>query len=253
MILQVDAGNSRIKWRLLDPVTGEPAASGALSHGEPLWLPEDLARPTQVQLASVAGPDQHGALTECLKHTFSLPVREAVTLARLGSLRNSYSQPQTMGVDRWLAMLSAHDRYGGGVAVLDAGSALTLDYVNAQGHHLGGYILPGINTMARSLKQDTARVPFEFDEDAPPGPGQSTQDCVSGGLIWLTRQLMTGVREDMARFQLAQMVITGGDGRLLCPQPQDGVHMEPELVLDGLRRYWQLMDAVDGRPGRAGT
>lgn len=243
MILQLDAGNSRIKWRLLDPVTGEPAARGVLGHGESLDLPQGLASPTQVQLASVAGADQHNALKDWLERSFALPVREAVTGASLGNLRNSYSQPSRMGVDRWLAMLSASERYAGGVAVLDAGSALTLDYVSADGDHLGGYILPGVGTMARSLKQDTARVPFRFDETACPVPGKSTQDCVNSGLVWVARQVMAGVYQDMARFHLAQLVITGGDGRLLCPQPQDATYMEPELVLDGLSRYWQLMDA----------
>lgn len=249
MILQLDAGNSRVKWRLLDPVTGEAAARGVISHTEQLQLPANLAPPREIQLASVAGNDQHSSLIKWLERQFSLPVKEARTRQQQGTLRNSYPQPDTMGVDRWLAMLSASHRFAGGVAVLDAGSALTLDYVTADGQHLGGYILPGIATMARSLKQDTARVPFYFDPESHDresqgtlnqSPGQSTQDCVNGGLVWLVRQLMTGVYRDMQHYQLAQVVITGGDGRLLCPQPQEATYMEPELVLDGLSRYWQL-------------
>ncbi|TVP53182.1 MAG: type III pantothenate kinase [Halomonadaceae bacterium] len=244
MILQLDAGNSRIKWRLLDPVTGEAAARGVVTHGEHLQLPEALAKPQEVQLASVAGKAQHDALVEWVKNQLKLPVHEASTQQQQGCLRNSYQEPVTMGVDRWLAMLSASHRFAGGVAVLDAGSALTLDYVAADGHHLGGYILPGVTTMARSLKQDTARVPFQFDDivhsASTQKPGQCTQDCVSGGLVWLMEQLMAGVRRDMEHYRLAQLVITGGDGRLLCPQPQGGTYIEPELVLDGLGRYWQL-------------
>ena len=74
-----------------------------------------------------------------------------------GGLVNAYTETDRMGADRWHAMYAAWQADAGGFAVVDAGSAITIDYVADSGKHLGGYILPGKQMMLRSLRQDAAQ------------------------------------------------------------------------------------------------
>jgi type III pantothenate kinase len=116
---------------------------------------------------------------------------------------------------------------------VDAGSAVTIDYVDGQGHHLGGYILPGLQMMRRSLKLDAARIGFEYDDQINAVPGRSTGECANHGLAWLTESLVQRLSGDVARFRLDRVVLTGGDaGRFLSL----GLKAEhrPALVLEGL-------------------
>ncbi|MDP1069535.1 type III pantothenate kinase, partial [Klebsiella pneumoniae] len=68
-----------------------------------------------------------------------------------------------MGVDRWLAMLAAWQRVGQSCWVVDCGSAITLDLLDAEGRHQGGYILPGLRLMQQSLLGNTAEVRVDRD------------------------------------------------------------------------------------------
>jgi len=243
MILQLDVGNTRIKWRLKESSPeGGVTARGVLPNEELSSLPAALSvsRLSSVVLSNVASAERRDALVGLLEAHYGVPVREARPHSQQGRLRNSYQDPATMGVDRWLAMLAASERYPDGVAIVDAGSALTVDFVSPTGEHLGGYIVPGVTLMERALRQDTARVPFQSGEAPPSSPGHSTQGCVSAGLAWLRAGIMRQVHDDIARYGLRCVVLTGGDAGLMCQEEDAMTVVVPELVLDGLDLYWRL-------------
>ena len=141
--LQLDVGNSGAKWRLL-------AADGqVLSRG--LYAPDDPAARasllecadalSHIWIASVASPSHNEELAALLAGRWSIEPWFASSESRAGDLVNSYQDPRKMGVDRWLAMLAARQRCDQRLCVIDAGSALTIDVVAADGRHEGGYIL----------------------------------------------------------------------------------------------------------------
>lgn len=156
-----------------------------------------------------------------------------------GKLVNAYADASRMGADRWHAMCGGwHVTGGGGFAVVDAGSAITIDYVARSGAHLGGYILPGKQMMLRSLKQDAARIGFDGIDAEHGMPGRSTTECVQHGLVWLRESLVARLYRDCRSFELDQILVTGGDADGLIGAGLRAVH-EPYLVLNGLA-------AVDG-------
>jgi type III pantothenate kinase len=238
-ILQLDFGNSRLKWRLI----GDGADSGAeavLGHGA--CAPEDdawLAQPATVvavQVASVASEATEAALAGRIRERLGVEPWFARATARSGDLVNSYTDPQRMGVDRWLAMVAARARCCERLCVVDAGSALTIDLVAADGRHEGGYIIPGTALMARALLADTDRVRFEAGAADSLAPGSSTADCVHRGIaLAQAGALQLALSEAAAGGEAPTVIASGGGGEaLLALTPRTCAEYRRDLVFEGL-------------------
>jgi len=237
MILEIDLGNSRIKWRLR-------AESGRLAGGTLLdhslaSLAQNFAcqgwRPDQVWVASVRPPEDNAALARQCRDLWQLNPLFAQTQPRTAGLVNAYVQHSQLGVDRWLALLAAHEVYSEPVLIVQAGTALTVDLLAPGGRHLGGYIGPGWHMMRWALSEQTARV--RLPEQAPSWddqPGRSTEEAVKAALAAMARGLV-----DRAESYLTQeggrprLILGGGDGQRLAAVWAHATYW-PELVLDGL-------------------
>ncbi|RBW51356.1 type III pantothenate kinase [Marinobacter sp. F3R11] len=234
MKLLIDAGNTRLKWRL-------EQAGGVIDEGwSALRGPDPLAdigihpgNVSRVAVSTVIHEVKRLELLSYLERKLSAPVHFYWSEAERCGLRNSYVDVRAMGADRWHAMYGAWKHCNGGYAVIDAGSAITVDYVDGSGEHLGGYILPGMTMMLNSLKNDAARIVFDAREVFVGHPGKSTGECVNQGLSWLIQAMIGRLEVDMANFNLRAMLVTGGDaGRLLELGLKGAYH--PSLVLEGL-------------------
>jgi type III pantothenate kinase len=227
LILQLDIGNTRIKWRLVEGA--DTVNCGAILRSGGLDLPPLEQAPEQVWVASVAGEE----LEALLKQEFTgVDVWFARTGERACGVSNSYAQPHRMGVDRWLAMLAAWNQAGDAVCVVDAGSALTIDFVSARGTHLGGYILPGLDSMERALLSDTDRVRFADAARDSLAPGQSTEEAVYNGLL-LSQAGAVALALDRLD-HVGRVYFSGGNGAVLQVALNRGGQFVPDLVLDGL-------------------
>lgn len=245
MKLLLDIGNSRVKWAWL--AAGGLRDAGALAHdggvppGWPAPTGADGRRPAEVLVASVAGEP----LTQSLLAPLALPgvpLRRAVVEAEAAGVRNGYLEPRQLGVDRWLAVLAAWGRHRGALCVVDAGTAVTVDALDAGGRHLGGLIVPGAALMRRALLERTggigAAAGIGVPADAAPGTwGRDTSGCVERGAAFALACLVRGCVEALAPAAGPagpRLVLTGGDAPRL--QPLLGVPAEhrPLLVLEGL-------------------
>ncbi len=233
MILLFDAGNTLVKWRLLDD--DRLVGNGARPHSELAQIPQDVASigtPIQVWVASVAGVEFEQQLEQLVQASWSVAPWFACSEHETLGLKNSYREPQRMGVDRWLAMLSGWCEIKSALCVVDAGSALTIDFVSEGGLHEGGYILPGLGLMEAALLKDTDRVRFNEAPRAQLTPGTSTETAVFNGLllsqvgaVWLA----------LSRHSKGVVVIyTGGDGALLQRVAENEGEYRENMVLDGL-------------------
>ena len=235
----IDVGNSSAKWTvgdlasagLVGPVSRCERSVTALVDG--LRSARTLQGLQAVYVASVAGDSFNEALRKALLADGWLSVVLAQTPGAEQGLVNSYAQPATMGVDRWLAMLAVHAEGRNPALVVDAGTALTIDLVGADGRHQGGYIVPGIGLMETAITRDTQRVRFSETVPSAISPGQSTAECVVGGL-WLA--LLSTVREVASSHPQHRMVVTGGDGATLLSLGLEG-EWRAHLVLEGLAIY----------------
>lgn len=234
MRLLVDAGNTRMKWRLEREGVVIREGWSSLEMDAPFADIEGyLGAVSRVGVSTVAHEDMQLRLLSYLDGKVAGPVRFYWAEDRRFSLQNSYMDARTMGADRWHGMYGAWKHYGCGCAVIDAGSAITVDYVDHAGQHVGGYILPGLKMMLKSLKNDAARIAFEAGEVSRTEPGISTAECVNHGLSWLFEAMIDRVREDVAELGLPQTILTGGDAERLLALGMTAAH-HPSLVLDGL-------------------
>lgn len=241
MRLLVDAGNSRLKWRLEQGRQDIAEGVGRLDDPNPMpGLGAKSAEITAVAVSTVAAEEKRLRLQAFLERLTEAPVRFYWSEPERGDLVNAYKDYPKMGADRWHAMYGAWALYRQGVAVVDAGSAVTVDYVDGSGQHLGGFILPGLQMMLRSLKTDAARIGFDPEQVLDTSPGQSTGECVNHGLAWLSAAMVERVPADVSRYGLERVLVTGGDANRLVGLGLLA-ELRPHLVLEGLA----LIDSED--------
>lgn len=245
MRLLLDIGNTRIKWgRFVDGRIQEPGESlhrgGAFS--ESLRFIDQIDHvPDSVLAANVAGVAAGEAITAAIQKKFSLPVVFAAAEESQDSLRNGYRDFQQLGVDRWLAMLAARRLHTLPLCIVDAGTAITVDLVDATGLHLGGLIAPGLALMEESLYRDTGEIqiaaaPTVFPDDAMDHwPARDTTAAVRlGGRAATVGMIAHSMQWLKNHHGSAKLVLTGGSAQQLLPFLDESVDVQPMLVLEGL-------------------
>jgi len=244
MILEIDAGNSSLKWRWRASPASSTAAntSPAASAGDLAELEAALGgasapRPREVLICNVRGADFEAEVSRWLKGKWNLPPRFARVAREAGGLRIQYPNPADLGADRWLAMLAGFRLADGACLIVDSGTALTIDLIDSSGLHLGGYIMPGLKGLRAELLRGTAiRLPLAPENPAT-APGNDTAAAVRNGALFM---LCAAVRAAIVDWQQARgekppLILTGGDAPLLRRELKDENPLhEPELVLDGL-------------------
>lgn len=235
MNLYIDAGNTRLKWCLVNQNEVVSSGVGSLAEENPLSLAGELAGCVEaVAVSTVASEEKRARLVASLEKVCRAPVRFYWSERTRNGLVNAYQDVSRMGADRWHAMYGAWLDHKQGFAVLDAGSAVTVDYVDQHGRHMGGYILPGLQMMLRSLQTDAARIWFDPDQGLATDPGKNTGECVNHGLAWLSGAMIDRVIADARRLSLSELLVTGGDADRLAGLGLPGI-LRPDLVLSGLR------------------
>jgi type III pantothenate kinase len=241
----VDIGNTRVKWavfdrgRLVQPGGAvhrgsTDAALGALA----MALPAALER---IIVANVAGEGMAQRLRASLAGRAPVELVEC-TAERFG-VRCAYAEPSRLGVDRWVALLAAHHRAAGAACVIDAGTAVTFDAVDAAGVHLGGLILPGAHLIAAALDRSTSDIgATPAAAAAPKGLGLLGKDTASavghGAMLALAAALDRAVRTVSTELGSAPPVyLTGGDAMRLRAWLETRVEQRADLVLEGLALF----------------
>lgn len=236
MILEIDVGNTLLKWRVVqgDQVLNRghyPTAR--LAAGISVGWPEHIS---QIYISSVAGAAITSVLSGYCESRWQREPVFAVTQARTAGVVNSYVDPSRMGVDRWLAMLAAYNDCGKACCIVDCGSAITVDYVADSGQHEGGFIIPGLRLMSESLQSNTAEVLVDRSvERFGLEPGTHTSSAVAHGVNFAFKALQEKIVAELGSAGTARVLyITGGDGRLFHKLAGIG-HYRADLVMEGLR------------------
>lgn len=232
--LYLDVGNSACKWRLVSPGGRQ---QGSFYHQDGWSALATLPRPERVWVASVAGAARNQALAQAVEAAFGLIPDFYVSGRNALGVTNAYAEPARLGVDRWLGVVEGYVRHGANI-VVDAGSALTVDAVDAAGRHLGGYIVPGLGMMRKSLLSGTADVRFDAPVWDGLAPGVNTAEAVDRGVLRMTVAFVTdavvALRQQLA--DTCTTIVTGGDAPLLLPLLDITTQHHADLVLDGLER-----------------
>jgi type III pantothenate kinase len=249
MLLLVDAGNTRIKWALLETASLHAAALGHwsafgtvrredLNKLGDIWHDAQIAR---VLISNVAGQAMHDGLEQMLLHAHGLkpvPVVWFQSVPELGGIQNGYRNPAQLGCDRFAAAIGAHALFSKEtLLVATCGTATTLDAITADGHFIGGMILPGIELMASSLARNTAQLPQATQQNVAMRTfADNTDDAIVSGC--LTAQVGAIERAAAAlavEHGAAKCILSGGAAKFISPHLTVTHQIVDNLVLTGLQ------------------
>lgn len=234
MNLQVDVGNSFVKWRILSTdgriLCGRERTSSVVSmDGIDVW-----DKIGSISVSSVASGDIDGCLRAVFRQNLpGITPFFAKSQASFGGVFNAYKDPGQLGVDRWLGIIAGYSKYKESCLVVDCGSAITIDAIDDLGQHQGGYILPGVELMKGSLSSGTSNVEFGCGSGGGVEYGETTSECVQAGVGFTILSIFNGLRSKMKSEGIKRLIVTGGDGlyvKSLC----SFVEYIPDLVFDGL-------------------
>lgn len=241
MILELDCGNSFIKWRVINSADGVVCCGGVVASDQDLIqaLTGQYLKLRACRLVSVRGDEETASLVALLKVSFEIECACACPAVELAGVRNGYEHYERLGLDRWLALVGAYHQSGNACLVLDLGTAVTVDLVDGNGVHLGGYIGPGMPLMRSQLCTHTRRIRYDHvvAEHAlrTMEPGRSTAEAVERGCALMLRGFVQAQLE-LARQRLGsffEVFLTGGDAPLVADLVPDARVM-PDLVFIGL-------------------
>ena len=235
--LLVDHGNSRIKWALsgggtwtsADPIGGR----GEETDFSPL---QGIEAPRRIFASNSAGPQALACLEDFCKSQWDLKPKMLCAKAAQCDVTNSYVDPESLGSDRWLAMIAARQLCEGPLAVIDCGTAITCDALSAEGIFLGGVISAGLETAAQALLSKAAHLDFDemrytgvFNTDTSSAVGSGSLVFAVGGIERVLTEFQAKLGEEF------QVLTTGGWAETLTPLMTVNAAVYPDLVLKGIQ------------------
>jgi type III pantothenate kinase len=248
MILELDAGNTRLKWRLReqndgktwhklaeDSVFAEQKVPSVFIELSKQLEKLPMARIDRMLVSTVRGEGFKTVFSSVMTEKWHLQPEYAAVSAAAGGVRNGYDDVSKLGIDRWLAVVAAYAQTRGACCIVDCGTTITVDLVAADGQHLGGYIVPGLHLMrnalaTRSKALATAASAWERSE-----PGTSTLAAVHNGILAMALGFLRDIRKQEGKSgQQVEWFLTGGDAPYLAAQLEWECRSAPDLVMDGL-------------------
>ena len=233
MKLLIDMGNSRLKWAVWQDaklITGSALLNEHIDLAL-LFSSWQSLTPTQVLLSCVSANQLLDTVKSAVHELWSVDVTEARSVAEGFGVKNAYAKPETLGVDRWLALIAARSLYDGALCVVDCGTAITIDLLAADGEHLGGFISAGIGLMKQALVRGTSALPL-VNSQHDVQVANSTQAAIHSGtvlaVVGLIEKVLAGENKNF------QLVLTGGDAELIAPLLNVRSVINKDLVLHGL-------------------
>lgn len=241
MIIAADIGNTRVKLglfqdgRLLDVLAFPHEGFLDQLHAHPAW--QEIRDQVQyLGLASVGKGEMAQTLTKAFDWLGPDRVVQISTRTPM-PIGNRYATPATLGVDRICAAVGAYAQCGRGpLLVIDAGTAITYEYVDAAGDYQGGGISPGLRTRFRALQHFTAALPLvEADGDLPL-VGYNTETSIRSGVVNGLIAEIEGLVERYRALAGADIPVflTGGDTAFLGNHLKNINFADAHLLLRGI-------------------
>ena len=190
--------------------------------------------PERIVISNVAGEGARELLVNWTSIFDAAPLWLRGEAERCG-VKNRYERPETLGPDRWAALVAARAAHPGPCLVVNAGTATTVDMLAADGSFVGGAILPGVELMRFVLHEHTGRLPIQegVARDAP----RNTLDAIETGCRHAQAGAVERLYKVFGRSAHAPLcIIAGGAGHQLTEQLTMPRRYVENLVLDGLAR-----------------
>ncbi len=244
-IILIDAGNSCLKYSVLESVNDEVTDYSILDYSNlsnELRAEFESLLVSDVFVSSVSNPLVFHTIADVVEQLWRIEPQLIVVEQNNYGLSTRYQNPRLLGSDRWLAMIAAYHEFSDNICVVDCGTAITVDVVTDEGMHLGGLISPGLKTARDSLGLKTSNLPF-IENNVQNANNKSsllainTHDAILGGTLYqisaYIERIVSDIRQEFG--DNTQCIITGGDAEQLQQLSMQQFHYREMLVLEGMK------------------
>jgi len=214
--IYLDIGNTNVKWKFKDDYFEMPIIEFSF---------DKLPNSSKIWVSNVSS-------NFCIRYKSKISVVESQK--KYKSLVNSYKEPKYLGSDRWLAMIASYEiNPRKSFLVVDIGTAVTFDFVNNSGKHLGGVIFPGLLKIRNTFDHFAISKEFNINELS-----QSTQEAWSSGTLEL---VVNGINQKIHDIKQREpdinIFLTGGGFHEVKSFLNFSFDYHKNLVLDGLELF----------------
>ncbi len=238
MRLLVDIGNTQIKYVFQE--LGTATLFSEVTYCDYAVFIAELAKNIFSNVCTVivanVQSDEIVAAIESWASQRSIAFLQVHSEAKAFGVCSSYQQPARLGVDRWLALIAVHHLYPKqNVLIIDAGTATTVDLLAANGEHLGGWIMPGVQTMFDSLLSNTKKIIADPINTAQISFGVDSSECLNYGTWAMTiGAIKEAIVQANSLLLLNKVVLTGGNSQQIVNLIPEECELVPELLFHGL-------------------
>lgn len=241
-VVAVDVGNSSIKLAI---ESGDQILDHAVSHVESDW-PSRVTQWAQANSATeevdwVIASVRSSTANQLIQHLQNVTSHRSQRVTRADvPMQVITDTPDELGIDRLLAAFAATQMAQPPLVVVDAGSAMTVDWVDDQHRFAGGAILPGLYLQAAALHHHTEALPHVGPQlhESFVIPGKNTVEAIRGGIIAgaaaAVDALINRYRRAAGLNAPCSVVLTGGQAPLIAPHLEQKHVLQPNLVCRGL-------------------
>ena len=231
--LCIDAGNTSVKIAVAEQGVVHSFVSFELICTDEMLRYLDTLPATESCIVSSVGtiePELLNALSA--RAPFYMELRADTPIP----IRNLYATPETLGKDRLAAVVGAYSLYpGNNILVIDAGTALTVDFLDENGNYHGGNISPGLQMRFQALHDYTKRLPLEAPDVGYPLLGDSTTSAIVAGVQYgIIFEIEAYIENFSRQYSGLKTLITGGDAFFLADILKKPILAMPNLVIIGL-------------------
>lgn len=231
MNLAVDYGNSRIKAGLFEQANLIEALSFETDADFFNWLDQHPIKHVIVSSVTNKADDLIERIT-CNGIKLTMSASTPLPLA------NHYETPHTLGVDRIAAACGAYDMMPNrNVLVIDLGTCINYEFVDASSIYHGGAISPGVKMRFQSMHTFTAKLPLVKSQENAPLIGSNTASCMQSGVMnGVLAELEGIINRYMEKYPSMGVILCGGDAFLFENKLKQPIFVAPNLVLSGLNK-----------------
>lgn len=168
-----------------------------------------------------------------LKASFNLQILTHETKL---PFHNLYATPKTLGIDRMALVCASVEQFPNrNVLIIDAGTCITFDFIDAKNHYLGGAISPGIRMRYKAMHNQTANLPLLPTEIPNHFIGNSTVSSMHSGVLYgVINEIDGNIERYLEKYSDLTVILTGGDTKMLSKQLKSSIFADSDFLLKGL-------------------
>lgn len=158
-------------------------------------------------------------------------------------ITNQYETPQALGKDRLAGAVAGHFLFpDNAVLIIDAGTCITIDFVNEKGEFYGGAILPGLEMKLNALHNFTEKLPLiDLSYNNIPLIGTNTKNSILSGIINGTIYEIDGFIDSYSSvYKNLKIILSGGDAKYFEKKLKNKNFAISNIVLIGLNQILEF-------------